>query len=190
MKAIIANKEEGKLLDIMCLERDCQKIKDLAKDKFYIIYNVKIWWQCTSQRKVAQIDELVGEVKQLKVTDLDKYEQKLNWFTLKWNEKNVTTDYKNKNIQFLNVAGYVNSVPTMKKIGLYTFWIKNTQNQKIMVNYWGKEAPEIEPWKVYVFTCVIPKYHWGTYDLTINGPWYLVPWKWNFSEQRSDIALR
>lgn len=195
LKAIVASEHKGKILNIAAHGIYTTKIENLSKNQLYIIHDTLITWHTQSHKKIARIDKFTGIIEQLKEVELKKYGQELDWFTLEWDEKKVTTNYDEENIYHLDTAGFVDSKPILKRDGLYNFWIKNQQNKKIEVNYWGKESPQIEQNHIYVFTCLTPKYYCGIKNLTINGPWYKVSWKWKFVEQTinasstfSDIA--
>ena len=123
-------------------------------------------------------------------TELGKYGQKLDWFNLEFDENKVITDYNQDNIENLNVAGFIDTEPVLKREGLYNFWIKNPKNVKILVNYWGLEAPNVEQGKVFVFTNFKPNYYMGILSLTIQGPFYSVPWEWKFDGNEKNASSK
>ena len=181
LKGIIASKTKGKILDIIAPCENMEKFQNLNHNNFYLIHNVFITWRKHSKRKIGKVDRHTGIIKQLKEEELEKYGQKLNLFKLEFDESKIVTNYNEDNIQNFQVAGCIDSEPFMKREGLYTFWIKNPNRLKILVNYWAKKAPPIVVGKIFIFTSVRCNYYLGIKSLTINGPFYVVPWEWNFN---------
>lgn len=190
LKGIIASNIKAKILHILVSSENLQQFQNLNQNQFYLIHNVLISWRAYSQRKIAKIDRLTGSMKQLKEGELEKYGQKLNWFQLEFDEDKIVTNYNQDNIENCQVAGCVDSEPVMKLEGLYTFWIKNPNRLKILVNYWGKKSPQVQVGKIFVFPSVKRNYYLGKKCLTINGPFYAVPWKWKFNGEEKDASSK
>lgn len=197
LKAIIATGNKPKIFDILAHDKNREKIQYLELDKLYIFHNILVIWHTNSKRKMARIDRFAGAIKMIKSTQLSIYGQNMNMFKLDFREDQVITNYLSENIQYLNAAGFIVSIPEQQKQydeqkdSLYTFWMKNKENCKILVNYWGKEAPKnIEKGKVVVFTSLTPNNYIGIKSLTVNGPWYVVAWQWNFNGEEINISSK
>lgn len=192
LKAIIASYHKGKMFDLVAHGDNIERVKDLEESCLYLIHNVFICWHKSGKKKMARIERYTGNITKLKNEQLSTYGQQFNWFSLEWHEKKITTNYQLDNIEFLNVAGYIMSDPVKQKNSeLYRFWIKNQHNAKIMINYFSTEQPKkIKKHEIFIFTCLKPNVYTGRRTLTINGPWYKVPWKWKFDGDEINVSSK
>lgn len=191
LKAIISHHNAAKIFDIVAHDENTLKIRNLQQNRGYLIYNALINWHIAGRKKVAYVDE-ESIINVLKSNNLKKYGQNARSFRRwRWDQNTICTNYTQKNIEFLPVAGFIMTVPVKKKDNLYTFWMKNQKNTKVMMNYWGQNGDKkILQGKVYVFTCLKPNNYAGNRSLTISGPWYEVKWKWKFDGEEINASRK
>ena len=191
LKAIISHHNAAKIFDIVAHDENTLKIRNLQQNRGYLIYNALINWHVAGRKKVAYVDE-ESIINVLKSNNLKKYGQNARSFRRwRWDQNTICTNYTQKNIEFLSVAGFIMTVPVKKKENLYTFWMKNQKNTKVMMNYWGQNGDKkILQGKVYVFTCLKPNNYAGNRSLTISGPWYEVKWKWKFDGEEINVSSK